>query len=182
MASDVQNGARDSGPSWWALIDDLPYVAIIVLGLIGISWTSISQTSSTSYWVYVTPIIAVICVIAGWRQAPSGERIAMVVIQVLQWAGVLIAMYLITVTNARQSLEANATDLMLLTLLALGVFVSGLNMRTWKLCATGAFLALAVPMVAWVARAALLLLLIGAALIGLLILSWWFRERSHREA
>ena len=58
MASDVQNGARDSGRSWFGLIEDLPYVAIIVLGLIGISWTSLAQTSSTAYWVYVTPIIA----------------------------------------------------------------------------------------------------------------------------
>jgi hypothetical protein len=182
MASDAQNGARDSGPSWWGLIDDLPYVAIIVLGLIGISWTSVSQTSSSSYWVYVTPIIAVVCIIAGWRHTPSAGRIAMVVIQVLQWAAVLIAMYLITVTNARQSLEANATGLVLLTLLALGVFVSGLNVRAWKLCATGAFLALAVPLVAWVERAALLLLLIGAALIGLLILYWWIRERTRRGA
>jgi len=182
MASDVQNGARDPGRSWWGLIDDLPYVAIIVLGLIGISWTSLAQTSSTAYWVYVTPIIAVVCIIAGWRHAPSGERVAMVVIQVLQWAAVLIAMYLITTTNAQQSLEANATGLMLLTLLALGVFVSGLNVRSWKLCVTGAFLAVGVPMVAWVERAALLLLLIGIALIGLLILFWWLRERSRRAA
>ena len=122
----LQHGFRR--PKWrarsWAvggLIDDLPYVAIIVLGLIGISWTSLAQTSSTAYWVYVTPIIAVVCIIAGWRHAPSGERVAMVVIQVLQWVAVLIAMYLITTTNAQQSLEANATGLMLLTLLALGV-------------------------------------------------------------
>ena len=54
---------------------------------------------------------------------------------------------------------------MLLTLLALGVFVSGLNVRSWKLCVTGAFLAVGVPMVAWVERAALLLLLIGIALV-----------------
>ena len=182
MASDVQNGARDPGPSWWGLIDDLPYVAIIVLGLVGISWTSIARSPTATYWIYLTPVIGLICIVAGWRHTRSGGRIAMVVIQVLQWAAVLIAMYLITTTNAQQSLEANATGLMLLTLLALGVFVSGLNLRSWKLCLTGAFLAVAVPMVAWVERAALLLLLIGIALIGLLILFWWLRERSRRAA
>jgi hypothetical protein len=60
------------------------------------------------------------------------------------------------------------------------VFVSGLNVRSWKLCLTGAFLAVAVPIAAWVERSALLLLLIGAALIGLLILYWWLRERMRR--
>jgi hypothetical protein len=182
MASDVRHGARDSGRSWWGLIDDLPYAAIIVLGLIGVSWTSLARTPTTTYWVYVTPVIGLICIVAGWRHTRSGERIAMTVIQVLQWAAVLIAMYLITISSARESLEANATGLMLLTLLALGVFVSGLNVRAWKLCVTGAFLAVAVPMVAWVERAALLLLLVGAALIGLLILYWWLRERRRGAA
>ncbi|HZZ63415.1 MAG TPA: hypothetical protein VFE63_19990 [Roseiarcus sp.] len=182
MPSQSQQDVSESGPSWWGLIDDLPYFAIIVLGLIGISWTSIAREPTATYWVYLTPIIGLICIIVGWRHTRSGDRIAMIVTQVLQWAAVLIAMYLITVANARQSLEANATGLMLLTLLALGVFVSGLNVRSWKLCVTGAFLAIAVPMVAWVERAALLLLLVGVALIGLLILYWWLRERARREA
>jgi hypothetical protein len=180
MASDIPNGARDSGRSWWGLIDDLPYAAIVVLTLIGVSWESISSTPTTAYWAYLSPVIGVICIVSGWRHTPSGERIVMIVIQILQWAAVLIAMYLITETNAQQSLEANATGLMLLTLLALGVFVSGLNVRSWKLCLTGAFLAVAVPIAAWVERSALLLLLIGAALIGLLTLYWWLRERMHR--
>jgi Flp pilus assembly protein TadB len=182
MPSQIQQDVSESDRSWWALVDDLPYFAIIVLGLVGISWTSLARAPTATYWVYLTPIIGVVCIAAGWRQTQSGERIAMVVTQVLQWAAVLIAMYLITVANARQSLEANATGLMLLTLLALGVFVSGLNVRSWKLCVTAAFLALAVPMVAWVERAALLLVLVGVALIGLLILYWWLRERSRREA
>ena len=182
MASDVQNGARDSERSWWGLIEELPYIAIIVLTLIGVSWESISNTPKTIYWVYVTPIIGVICIVAGWRHTPSSGRIAMVVIQVLQWAAVLIAMYLINETNAESSIQANATGLMLLTLLALGVFVSGLNVRSWKLCATGAFLAVSVPIAAWVEESALLLLLIGIALIGLMILYWWLRERRRRAA
>ena len=101
----------------------------------------------------------------------------MVVTQALQWAAVLIAMYLLTVSTVEQSLSANATGLMLLTVLALGVFVSGLDLRSWKLCLTGAFLAVAVPAIAWIQQAALLLLLIGLALIGLLFLYWWLRDR-----
>ncbi len=182
MASESQHDVADSRWIWISLLDDLPYAAIIVLGLIGISWTSIAPAPTATYWVYLTPVVGLISIVAGWRHTRSGDRIAMVVTQVLQWAAVLIAMVLITTINARQSLGANASGLMLLTLLALGVFVSGLNLRSWKLCVTGAFLALAVPMVAWVERAALLLLLIGAALIGLMILYWWLRERSRRQA
>jgi hypothetical protein len=70
---------------------------------------------------------------------------------------------------------------MLLTLLALGVFVSGIHLRAWKLCVTGAFLAVAVPIIAWFEQAALLLLLIGASLIALGLVSWWARARVLRS-
>ncbi len=66
---------------------------------------------------------------------------------------------------------------MILTLLALGVFVSGLNLRAWKLCVTGAFLAVSVPTIAWLQDAALLLVLVGVALIALLFAYWWLRDR-----
>jgi hypothetical protein len=182
MASGSQHDVADSRWAWTSLLDDLPYAAIIALGLIGVSWTSISRTPSTTYWVFLTPVIALICIIAGWRHTASGERVAMAVTQVLQWAAVLIAMYLLTIGDVQRSLSANATGLMLLTLLALGVFVSGLNLRAWKLCVTGAFLAIAVPAIAWLHDAALLLLLIGLALIALLFLYWWIRERTRRAA
>ena len=44
---------------------------------------------------------------------------------------------------------------------------------------TGAFLAIAVPVIAWVQDAALLLLLIGLALLALLFLYRWIRERTR---
>jgi hypothetical protein len=181
MASDSQQGASDSGWKWSGLIDDLPYAAIIVLSLVGISWASISPAPTATYWVVLTPVIALICIVAGWRHTARGERFRMAVTQVLQWAAVLIAMYLTTITDLGRSLNANATGLLLLTLLALGVFVSGLNLRAWKLCVTGAFLAIAVPAIAWIQNAALLLLLIGAALLALMFLYWWIRERTRRR-
>ncbi len=181
MASDARPGAPDSGRKWAGLIDDLPYAAIIVLGLIGISWTSISRTPTTTFWVVLTPIIALVCIVAGFRHTAPGGRIAMAVTQVLQWAAVLIAMYLMTIGDVQRSLSANAIGLMLLTLLALGVFVSGLTLRAWKLCVTGAFLAIAVPAIAWVQDAALLLLLIGLALLALLFAYRRIRERTRRS-
>jgi hypothetical protein len=58
--------------------------------------------------------------------------------------------------------------LILLTLIASGVFISGLYLRAWKLCVVAAFLAVAVPIVAWVEQAALLLLIIaGGIALGL---------------
>ena len=181
MSSETQKETAGSGWIRASLVDNLPYVAIIVLGLVGISWANISQTPTATYWVILTPVIALICIVAGWRHTASGERLSMAVTQVLQWAAVLVSMYLLTVSDVQRSLAANATGLMLLTVLALGVFVSGLDLRAWKLCVTGAFLAVAVPVIAWIQHAALLLLLIGIALIALLFLYWWIRDRTRAE-
>ena len=70
----------------------------------------------------------------------------MVALQFGQWAAVLVAMYLIHVSNIDGLVTHDALGSILLTLLALGVFISGLDLRTWKLCVVGAFLALAVPL------------------------------------
>ncbi len=167
---------------WRGLIDNLPFVLIIALGLVGISWTSLTQTPSAKYWVIVTPIIALICIFAGWRHMASGQRMTMAVTQVLQWAAVLTAMYLLTVSDVQSALNANALGLMVLTLLALGVFISGLDLRSWKLCVTGAFLAVSVPGIAWLQDAALLLFLVGIVLIALLFAYWWLRDRFSADA
>jgi hypothetical protein len=105
----------------------------------------------------------------------------MIVTQILQWAAVLVAMYLVTVSDVPRLLNVGALGLILLTLLALGVFVSGLHLRVWKLCVVGAFLAVEVPIVAWVERASLLLLLIAAALVGLGFVGRWAQRRSRNQ-
>jgi hypothetical protein len=173
----TETTASPSNWVWKGLVDNLPYVAIIVLGLVGISWTSISMSPQATYWVYVTPIIGLICIFAGWRHTDRGERLGMAIAQVLQWAGMMIAMYLLTVSDAQRPPNINALSLMILTILALGVFVSGIHLRAWKLAVTGAFLAVAVPAIAWLQDAALLLLLAGIVLIALLFAYWWLRDR-----
>ncbi len=163
--------------SWFAsLVHEAPYLLLIVLGLVGISWTSVARTPPTTYWVALTPVTALICIAAGWRHSPSNARLRMAASQALHWAAVLVAMYLITVSDSRGTLSADATGLMLLTLLALGLFTAGLNLWSWQLCATGAFLGVAAPVLAWVEQAALLIMLaLGLVLVALGFLNWRFR-------
>ena len=105
----------------------------------------------------------------------------MVAIQLGQWAAFLVAMYLIHVSNIDGLLTHDALGSILLTLLALGVFISGLDLRTWKLCVAGAFLAIAVPFVAWFEEAALFMFLIGVLLMVLGLLAWWGAHRAHQH-
>ena len=125
----------------------------------------------------MTPVTVLLSIAVGWRHLPQGRRVAMIATQIGQWAAVLVAMYLIDVSNVRGLVTSDALGSMMLTLLALGVFVSGLDLRAWKLCVAGVFLAVAVPLVAWFEQAALFLFLIGSVLIALGLLLWWGRAK-----
>jgi len=167
---------------WIGLLAEAPYFAIVIIGVVGVCWTSLFRTPTATYWVVMTPITALLCIAVGWRNLPQGRgRLEMVAIQFGQWAAILAAMYLIYVSNVRGLVTSPALGSMMLTLLALGVFVAGLDLRAWKLCVAGVFLAIAVPLVTWFEQAALFLFLIGAVLIMLGVLLWWGRAKLSAD-
>ena len=168
---------------WVDLLSEAPYFAIVIIGIVGVAWTKLMGISTATYWVTMTPIAALLCIAAGWGHLPRGRgRLEMVAIQFGQWAAVLVAMYLIHVSNVGGLVTHDALGSILLTLLALGVFISGLDLRTWKLCVAGVFLAIAVPFVAWFENAALFMCLIGVVLIALGLLTWWGAHRWHQHS
>jgi hypothetical protein len=163
---------------WFSLLAEAPYLAIVIIGVVGICWTSFFRRPTADYWVIMTPVTALLCVAVGLARTRQGRgRIETVAIQLAQWAAVLVAMYLINLSNVGGRTTSDALGGMMLTLLALGVFISGLDLREWRLAVAGVFLAIAVPLVAWVEQAALFLIFIGAALIALFLFLWWVRAK-----
>jgi hypothetical protein len=164
---------------WTSLLAEAPYFAIVSIGVVGISWTSFFRRPSADYWVIMTPVTALLCVAVGLARAPRGRgRIETVAIQLAQWAAVLVAMYFINLSSVGGLTTSDAMGGAMLTLLALGVFISGLDLRDWRLGVAGAFLAVAVPLVAWFEQAALFIVFIGAVLIALLFVLWWGRVKT----
>ena len=112
-------------------------------------------------------------------QLDSGsERLQLVLTQVLHWFGILAAMWLMFLPQVRGIENDNATSLSLLILLALGTFLAGVHARVWRICIVGAFLAVAVPAIAWIQESVILLLvvvLLGAAVV---LGFWWLRHRE----
>jgi hypothetical protein len=71
------NGHGHGHGPLFGLLPALPYLALIVLGLIGVSWTSISSAPSTTYWGMLTPVAAFTCIAArrcGWLVNASDMR------------------------------------------------------------------------------------------------------------
>ena len=93
-------------------------------------------------------------------------------------------MNIVLLPNVQRMLNAPATGLALLTLLALGTFVAGVHV-SWHICVLGIIMALCVPGIAWLAKSALLLLLGVVVVIGIGMtfrwrLSEWQTSKSPR--
>lgn len=170
--------APDSGARHW-LLRDLPYAAMLALALGGIVLTGFRSATTYYYWIALAPIYGLITVVSGWRRVETAsEHMQLVLTQVLHWAAFLVAMWLMFLPEVRGVVNDNATGLTLLILLALGTFVSGVHARVWRICVVGVFLAVSVPVVAWIQDFAMLLL-VGTLLVAVVGFGFWWMWRRE---
>ncbi len=155
----------------------LPYLIILILTLAGVAYTSVNKTPLVIYWEALAVLTGILCVVSGWPQAKDG-RARLLLTQALHWTAFVGAMNLLLYTDVQQMLNADATGLAVLLLLALGTFVAGVHTRSWQTSILGVVMALAVPAIAWIEEAALILVLAAAAFIVLASLFWWFGHRK----
>ena len=165
-----------------------PTSLILVLAVFGVAWTSVARQPMTYYWLALTPLIGLVCIITRWNSAPGREgRVRMIVTQALHWGAVLVAMELAFVADVNQMMNADARALFVLTLLALGTFTAGVHVASWQICLVGVIFALGVPAIAWLEQTALLLVLAVAIVAAIAVLLWLHSfkrdefERSDRE-
>ena len=160
------------------LREDSPYIVMLLLAVVGVA-----LRLSVTYWMVITPIYAVICIIAGWRHFESGvERRQLIYTQVLNWLALVVAVYILYNTGVQGVLNTNASALSMLTLLALGTFTSGLQARVLRICALGAILFLAVPTIAWLDQS--IVLVVAATLVVVAIggFTWWLAQPREEAA
>jgi len=161
-----------------------PYLLVLVLALFGIAFTSFSRTPLWLYWVVLAPFIGLICVVDRWRElSDPDERVRLVWTQILHWVAVLLAMQLMSVADVARMMNADASALAVLTLLALGTFTAGVHTAAWRICLVGLILGLGVPGIAWLEQSALLLLLVALVVIAIgAPLFWRGRQGSGSNA
>jgi hypothetical protein len=130
-----------------------------------VAYTSVSQQPLIGYWEFLAVAIGLVCVTTGWLHIHDPKaRFRMVRTQALHWLAFLVAMNIVLLPDVQRLLNAPATGLALLMLLALGTFVAGVHV-SWHICVLGVIMALCVPAIAWLAESPLLLVLGVVALI-----------------
>ena len=93
------------------------------------------------------------------------------------WLAFFAAMSLVQLTSVQQIMNANATGLAILMLLALGTFTAGVHILAWQICLVGIVMAVGVPAIAWMEQSALLLWAGTLLLLAIGLACWWFLGR-----
>jgi hypothetical protein len=167
--------------SFW--IRELPFTLVLILTIAGVAYTSFSKKPIVGYWEILAPIIAVVCVAAGWQEArDKAARLRLIVTQALHWFAFLLVMNMLLLSSVQRIFTATTTALAIFTLLALGTFTAGVQVLSWQICLLGLIMALGIPAIAWIENSALLLVLIMGVAAGVAAVFWWYwRERRTRE-
>jgi len=154
------------------LLNDVLFIAMLALALVGVI-----LRLPVFYWIVMTPIFGLISIAEGWRQFPSRNgRLWLVCSVAAIWSALLLCIYLFYSSSVQGVLNANASSLAMMTLIALGTFVAGVQARVWQICGVGALLFLAVPGVGWLDQSPLMLAAVAAAIILLGGLVWWIKQ------
>ena len=170
---DPQTAAHKGPPaSFW--IRELPFSLVLILTLLGVAYTSLLQQPIMGYWELLAPVIGVVCVGSGWSSAnDKNARLQLILTQALHWAAFLLVMNVIPLPSVQRILNASATGLAVLMLLALGTFTAGVHVLSWQVCLLGIIMALCVPAAAWIEASALIVALISAAALAIGVVLWW---------
>jgi len=164
------------------LVREWPYLLVLILALFGVAYTSFSKTPITTYWIVLAPFIGVICVITRWSDAESREqRMRLIWTQALHWGAVLLAMHLMFVADVSRMMNADASALAALTVLALGTFTAGVHIAAWRICLVGIALGVGVPAIAWLEQSTLLLLLVFVVLVAVTAPFFWHDKRESKR-
>jgi len=178
----VPQDGRHRHLNFW--IRELPFSAVLILTMIGVAYTTFSKQPIVGYWELLTPLIALVCVGAGWdRATDTSARMRLILTQVLHWLAFLLVMNMMLLQSVQRDFTASATGLAMFTLLALGTFTAGVHVLSWQVCLLGLIMALAIPAIAWIENSSLILVPIFGAVIGIAVVLWWhFHERRVRNA
>lgn len=168
------------GRSWGRmLLDEAPYLIMLLAGFAGVVFTSSSGTPNLLYWQILAPVFALLCIAAGWNAAAGrGQRLRLVWTQAAHWAAFLVAMLMTFLPSVRGVVNDNADEISLLLLLGLGTFVAGVHAGSWRIIAVGAVLGISVPAVAMLQQSALLMV-VGTMVVAVIGAAFLFARAKR---
>src|SRR5262249_15353768 len=121
---------------------ELIFALLVLLSAIGIGVTDFSPKDGYWYWVAMVPVFGAASIFSALMlDRQEGETSAIILRrQILHWAGLLCAVYLVFLLVHAGRMNNEAAGLVTLIALALTAFLSGVY-SDWRFCLVGAVLA-----------------------------------------
>jgi hypothetical protein len=143
------------------LLNDVLFIGMLSLTLVGVV-----LRLPVVYWIILTPIFGVISIAEGWSQfASRSGRVWLACSVAAIWSAVLMCIYLLYSSSVQGVLNANSSSLAMMTVIALGTFVAGVQARVWQICGVGGL-----------DQSPLLLAAVASAILLLGGLVWWIKQ------
>src|SRR5262249_2296600 len=77
------------GMSFW--LKELPFGLVLLLTACGVAYTSFTKEPIVGFWEVMAPLIALVCIAAGWPSATDrGARFMLIGTQVLHWLAFIV--------------------------------------------------------------------------------------------
>ena len=93
----------------------LPYIAVLLLTLFGVAYTSMAQQPLAGFWEALAVLVGVLCVTTAWSTIPDrAGRVQLIWKQAAHWAAILFAMNIVLLSGVQKMLTSPATGLALL--------------------------------------------------------------------
>jgi hypothetical protein len=160
------------------LLVDSPYLLMLLAALGGVSWRAFYGKPILGYWQILLVVFAALSIWAGLARAKTSRQIyALVWTQGLHWAAFYAAMMVLAITSVRAELDDDAISDLILTMLALAVFLAGVHGRAWRLCVVGLVLGTAIPAVTWLQTSSTLISFCGVVFVLVLLAFFLLRGR-----
>ncbi len=122
-------------------LEEVAFLGLIVLSIIGEFVGNYSPIISFWYWLSMIPVFAATAIVTEWSRARATGQSAMTVIwiQVAHWAGTVIALFATYSLWHVGRLQNEHTGLIILLLLALTTFLDGYHVG-WRFYLAGTLL------------------------------------------
>src|ERR1700744_2943258 len=87
------------------LWQQLPYIIVLVLAIVGVAYTNVSHQPLAGYWEFLALAIAIVCIVTKWPELDNRQdRIRLIWTQAAHWAAVLITMNVMLLSGVQQLL------------------------------------------------------------------------------
>jgi len=161
------------------LLVDSPYILMLLAALGGVSYRAFYGRPIFAYWQILLVAFAALSIWGGLARAKTSQQIyALVWTQVLHWAAFYAAVLVLASTSVRAELDDNAISDLILTLLALAVFLAGVHGRAWRMCVIGLVLGAAIPAITWIQTSSTLIGFLGVVFVVVVLAFFLLRGRT----